>query len=411
MTSPSDTTLGSWRDRLLVLVATFTLFVNIDVIVGALPVHIGSLGGGEREIGILTGIFAGGTIAARPLLAFAAARKGLGVILFLAALNALIVPGLYLVAPSIWGIGTVRSLQAIIPAGVLMTVPLILSDLTPPKERGRVLGLYGVANGLSLLIAPALGVSLIRSGGMPSVAGLSVTSGLIAACALFSARLALAPRKSSGPEKSPSPAVGGSPQAAPPRAPEISRKDPKAAFGLLLLLNLLSTYAFGTVLSFATLHGMQLGIPNPGIFFTAYSVGTMLARYFGGHLADHYGTRWTVPLSLLVLAGGLGAVSLASEIVLFTAGAAWVGAGFGALQTLYWSEFVSRSPSERAAASAWFSNAFDAGIMVGAWIGGWVASWGGYPLTYGLAALLAAAGLPIWTVYRRKTGDVLAAAD
>lgn len=186
------------------------------------------------------------------------------------------------------------------------------------------------------------------------------------------------------------------------RAPQAAQGGLAASFWLLLLLNLLSTYSFGTALAFATLHGIQLGIPNPGVFFTAYAIGMMLARYGAGIVADRRGTRRSVPLALLVLTAGLVTVALARGITAFTAGAALVGCGFGAAQTLYWSEFVGRQGSGRAVASAWFTNAFDIGIMIGSFAGGWIAALGGFGLTYGIAALIAAAGLPLWAIYVRQ---------
>lgn len=83
-------------------------------------------------------------------------------------------------APSISALIGFRVVQAV-GAGMLMSMgPAIITDITPPKERGKYMGVIAVSVSIALSTGPVLGGFLTDKFGWPSIFFINVPVGIIA---------------------------------------------------------------------------------------------------------------------------------------------------------------------------------------------------------------------------------------
>src|SRR5690606_6257997 len=105
----------------------------------------GELGGGDLEVGIVTGAFAITGLAFRPIAGHLADRRGRKRIVVVGAL-ATAASGLLLFVPAgIPGLIVSRLFLGAGEGAVYTAGSAWIVDLAPPDRRGRIIGLYGLA--------------------------------------------------------------------------------------------------------------------------------------------------------------------------------------------------------------------------------------------------------------------------
>jgi len=133
-------------------------------------------------------------------------------------------------------------------------------------------------------------------------------------------------------------------------------------------------FSYGGLSSFVTLYAVQIGVGNPGLFFSLQAVGTVLARLVAGPIYDRRGPKTVVAAGLLLSLLAYVTLALWRNPLGFYVAAFGTGLGlstaFPALQAMA----VQAVPSERrGAANATYLAAVDLGIAVGAYVLGVVA--------------------------------------
>jgi MFS family permease len=154
-------------------------------------------------------------------------------------------------------------------------------------------------------------------------------------------------------------------------------------------------FGYGSLTSFITLYAGQVGVGQPGLFFSAQAVGTVLARLWSGPLYDRHGPRWVVSSGLGFLALAYTGLALWRVPLGFFCAAFASGVGlsmaYPALQAM---TVNAVSAPRRGAANATFLAAQDLGLAVGSFLLGLVAqtlhNYSGMYLVAGGSALLTA---------------------
>jgi MFS family permease len=167
---------------------------------------------------------------------------------------------------------------------------------------------------------------------------------------------------------------------------------------LLLSCSLaLVSFGYGSLTSFSALYADALGVTPPGLFLSAMAVAILVSRLTLGRSLDRIGHREVLMRCLLVPPIGLAVLAVAGGRVSFVAAAVIFGAGFGLMHPSFTAYVMSRVPStRRGAAFGAMLAAFDTGIGTGSSVMGWVIDRTGFRVAFGLAALLAAAALPLF---------------
>jgi len=357
-----------------VLCATLTCFLAIGAVLPVLPRYVtDELGGGDLEVGLVTGVFAFTALVGRPFGGRLADRRGrrpvaLAGMVFAAAAGLLYllpfgVPGL-VVARLVLGVGQ----GWVFTAGLAWTV-----DLAPVHRRGQAIGFYGLGVWGGLSFGPLLGEAARHAGSYELVWALAAALPL--AGAALAARL---PDRRADARAPATPPAGGLLPAEAVRP------------GLALFL---SAVGYAAMAGFVVLHLDELGVGHGAAVFTAFATTVVAARLGFAWLPDHVGAEATAIGAGIAQAIGLTLVAVTDGLALALVGALVIGAGFSLTFPSLALLVVTRvDEARRGAAMGAFTAFFDLGIGLGAPIAGAISALAGYPAAFGAAAGAAAAG-------------------
>lgn len=356
------------RDYVLLLAGTMLLGTAFFLLLPVLPLLVvGPLGGGEALVGFTVGVFSITAVLLRPFGGFLLDRFGRRTWQLGAALaHAFVIAGyLWIRTPEAllgWRLvhGLVWSLLGVANATVA-------ADLVPQARRGAGMGIYGVVFSLALSVGPALGALLLEHGDFALVFQAGTAMSVLAFGLLVLVR---------------TPPVRD--------VAAVVRWDRlvELRVGHLFLFMLPICVGYGGWLSFAPLYAPHVGLAA-GTLFTAYAIGGIVTRLFGGDLYDRHGPRWPGigGLSLVVL--GWLALAVATGPFLALAGATAAGLGFGVVMPSFQAMTVDLVPPERrGAANATTFSAYDIGIGAGSTLFGLLVSQDHLGPIFGASAVL-----------------------
>lgn len=356
------------------LVAVFGACLNFYLLVSVVPMYLTDAGWGSGGAGLSTGAMMFATVLTELSVPALTARFGYRAMLG-AGLLLLGLPSLLLTVsaamPLVLAVSMARGAGFAI---MFVADTALVAEIVPSRRRGEALGLVGVAAGVPAVVGLPLGIQLIDWAGYNFVfvlAGVSALAGLVAVPGL--------PGPTGAPVERPLQIVRGL------RVGGLRR--PTVVFGA-------TTLAAGVVMTFLPL---AVTADRQSMVATALLVHAAVApaaRWFAGWYGDRHGaSRLLVPSVLLSAVGAAGLV-LVDNPVAVIGGMVLFGAGFGAAQNVTLAMMFERvSKSEYGKASALWSVAYDAGIGAGAVGFGAVVGTTGYPVAFGLTAMVLFAAL------------------
>lgn len=368
------------RDFTLICFANFFVFLGFQMTLPTLPLFVEELGGNDRLIGIVIGIFTFSSLLMRPFAGHALETKGrrfvfliglaifvlsVGVIGFISSMAFLLI--LRLVQGLGWGFSTTAS-------GTIAT------DLIPAKRRGEGMGYFGLSGNLALAFGPTLGLALVGKINFTtlflicSLLGLAafILSSLIKYKKVEPAPIVTEKKKFDVYEKS----------ALPPS-----------------ILIFFVTVTFGGIATFLPIYTLQKGINGIEWYFFLYALALLVSRTFAGRIYDRKGHQAVfIPGVILIMVAMILLAWLPSNAILFTA-AILYGLGFGTIQPALQAWSVKEAPiNRRGMANATFFSFFDLGIGIGSIVFGQIAFYMGYSAIYIVAAISVIVSLIIYMI-------------
>jgi MFS family permease len=216
----------------------------------------------------------------------------------------------------------------------------------PVARRGEAVGYYGVL--LNVAKAAAAGVSLLIVAAWGFLVLLGIAAVMAALAAILWSTLRDAPRTLSG----------------------SGITSPQFRFESKVLVPALVGTAMaagaGVALAFVPLLGLERGVANPGIYFTAVAVASILFRIVAGRVADSYGRAVSVVPGMLLVSAGLMLIAHASSTEMLALAGAVCGIGLAsadpALQALV---MDVAQPDRRGSAMATYYALVDLGVSAG----------------------------------------------
>lgn len=334
-----------------------------------LPRYVkGELGGGDIEVGIVTGAFAITGLACRPLAGHLADRRGRKVVVVGGALLTAAAGLLYFLPAGVTGLIVARLFLGAGEGSVYTAGSAWVVDMAPPDRRARLIGLYGLAIWGGLTLGPPIGELILRATSFELVWAFAAAAPLLGA--VIAARIPEAFQPSEGAEF---------------ERRLVSPEALRPGLGLSL-----SIVGYAAVAAFIVLHLDERGIGHGAEIFTAFAATVVATRLVGGGLPDRIGPLRCVAAAGLIEAAALVTVGAAHSLGVAIAGAIAMGAGFSILFPSLALVVVNRVPEERrGVAMGTFTAFFDLGMGVGGPLVGAVAALGGYEAAFLLAALCA----------------------
>ena len=149
------------RDFIMICLANMCIFMGFQMTMPTLPLFVEQLGGDDRLVGAVLGIFTFSALLVRPIAGRLLETKGRRMV-FLA--------GLAIFALSVGSFGFMGSIGLLFMMRIVQGVGwgfsstasgTIASDIIPAKRRGEGMGYYGLSGNLALAFGPSLGLFLV----------------------------------------------------------------------------------------------------------------------------------------------------------------------------------------------------------------------------------------------------------
>lgn len=362
----------------LILVSTFLFFISINLLLTPLPLYIKEVGGQPSQIGLVAGVFALTALLSRPLVGRLVDTWGRKPMMMVGSVIFILGPLFYILARSIPSLFLARMFHGAGIAAFTTAYSTLAADLVPPPRRGEALGLAGTAPYLSIIFAPPLGGALLpRLGFFP----LFLISAVVAALSLL---VSIPIREAA------------------------RRVNPQKAAGFLgtlreryvwvpSLLTVVVGLAYGSLLTFLPLFGIERGIANVGLFFTAYGLMTITMRMPLGRLSDRVGRMRVIVPAMLLLSLALAGLKVAGGMELLIVAAILYGLGDSGAGAATVALVVDEAPLEvRGTAIGVLYASFDLGAGLGGVVMGTVAGMVGYGRMFLLLGLIALVGVVVF---------------
>lgn len=390
MNLPTDRLSSAQAAFLGIFGVTALGLLSIGATLPVLPRYVtGPLGGGEVEVGIVTGAFAITGLACRPLAGYVADRRGRRRVVIWGAL-ATAVSGLLLFVPAgVPGLIVSRLFLGAGEGAVYTAGSAWIVDLAPPERRGRVIGLYGLAIWGGLALGPPIGELILHTSSYEMVWAFATMAPLIGALIAVRIPERFLPRPGLEHERR-----------------LLAHEALRPGLGLSLAI-----VGYATMAAFVVLHLDQRGIGHGAAVFAAFAATVVASRVLLGWLPDRIGPVRCAIGAGCVEAAGLVAIAGAESIAVAALGAVAMGAGFSLLFPSFALAVINRVPIERrGVAMGTFTAFFDLGMGIGGPLAGAAAALGGYPAAFALAAACALSTVLVALSLRSASAALPAAA-
>ncbi|MDJ0704990.1 MAG: MFS transporter [Leptolyngbyaceae cyanobacterium MO_188.B28] len=399
------------RFNLIALFAAGLCFwAGLAAFLPVLPLYIESLGANSQQIGLVMGSFAIGLLAARPRLAQMSDLRGRKRVLLMGMSAIVAAPIGYLAVQSLppislegvfWGqawrvdlaillMMALRALHGISIAAFATAYSALVVDISPPQNRGELIGYMSLVNPLGLALGPALGGYLEESFGFVLVFLTAIGLGTVGLICTSQVREAQRPASQSD-----SAAAVKSLFWRPLWTPRI-----RIPFLMLLIVGL----AFGSLSTFVPLYIRQLGVDlNVGLVYTAAAFSSFGIRLITGRASDRHGRGRFITFSLVFYMLAMGMLWTAHSAPMFLFAGFLQGAGSGTLIPMIAALIADRSqPDERGRLFGLCMVGFDVGIALAGPILGLMADAIGYRAIFGFSGLMICLGVLIFITASSK---------
>ena len=378
------------RDFILLLAANAFVFVSMHMLSTTIANYAMELSGTEMMAGLIAGAFSITSIVVRPICGNLIDRKKKKS-LYLLSVAVIFVSMLgYSISGTNAMLLAFRLLHGI-GWGFATTIGMTMATNTAPESKiGEAASVYGLANVLAMAVAPNLGAFL---SGNFSYRVMFLGAAVVVACALICLYLVKdQPVEGSGEKKKIS----------------LNTLILKEALVPAVVL-LLSGMVYNSITTFLITYATEVGIANPSLFFTVYSVMILIVRLNSGKIVDRKGPGYIlVPAGFFFCGCLLLLANLRNAPMLYLA-AVCMGFGYsGNLSTLMAVSFKRAAPNQRGIASSTINVGMDVGTGVGATVAGAIAGWVGYQKLYLVLCIpvIVSTLLFVWDqrAYRLHTG-------
>ncbi|MGF1460404.1 MAG: MFS transporter [Leptolyngbyaceae cyanobacterium] len=394
----------------ILFAAGLCFWAGLAGLLPTLPLFIETLGATGSQIGMVMASFAVGLLVARPWLARLADERGRKLVLLIGIIAIAIAPFLYWFAlylpPMVWRLGgaehfiTVnvvlvllmifRAFHGLSIAAFVVAYSALVIDISPPANRGELIGYMSLVNPIGMAMGPALGGFLLE---WSNFATAFIAMGVLGIVGLV--------------------CVTQVKETYTPDTAAVNAAAPRPLFWSLLLtprvrtpacMLLLVGLAFGTLSTFVPLFVRETGIDlNVGLIYTASAIASFAIRLMVGRASDRWGRGRFITAGLLFYTLSMMAFWRADTAAEFLLAGLLQGGAAGTLIPMVAALMGDRSAAnERGKVFGLVMVGFDVGIALAGPVFGTFADWVSYRGSFGLAALMTFIGLVIFVTTSSK---------
>ncbi|ASS70035.1 MFS transporter [Bacillus atrophaeus] len=354
---------------IFVMLSNAFLFMVFEMLLPTLPLFVTAIGGGAKQVGLVTGIFMISAIAIRPFAGVLAKRFNKKYLLIFGIVISACSTGAYYLASDVSVLLLIRLIHGAGFGLATTYFATIAAEIIPKERRGEGIGYFGVGETIAVSVGPMIGIAALELYDFERLflGGMFILL-LAVLMAVFVQRH---PETKDTAEKG---------------MVKVKVLDRRVLFPSFLIL--LVGIAASGIMSFFSLYAIEKGFRSVGMFFFLIAAASFFIRLISGKIFDRFGAAAIlIPASIFSIAG-LSILYIAQTNAMFFTAAICYGFGFGsifpAIQT-WCINLVEEHEHEDAMGT--FFNFFDMGIGGGSLLLGVVATIYSYQELY-IASIL-----------------------
>lgn len=342
------------------------LFMVFEMLLPTLPLFVTAIGGGAKQVGLVTGIFMISAIAIRPFAGVLAKRFNKKYLLIFGIVISACSTGAYYLASDVSVLLLIRLIHGVGFGLATTYFATIAAEIIPKERRGEGIGYFGVGETIAVSVGPMIGIVALELYDFERLflGGMSILLLAVLMAVLVRRRPEARDTAEKGMVKV-----------------KVKVLERRVLFPSFLIL--LVGIAASGIMSFFSLYAIEKGFQSVGMFFFLIAAASFLIRLISGKIFDRFGAgAILIPASIFSIAG-LSILYIAQTNAMFFTAAICYGFGFGsifpAIQT-WCINLVEEHEHEDAMGT--FFNFFDMGIGGGSLLLGVVATIYSYQTLY-----------------------------
>jgi MFS family permease len=372
------------KDFILLATSNLLMAISFYFMLPVLPIYLtDKLHATKSEVGAILAFYTIAALIIRLFAGWAIDSYGRSRIYLLAFLlfSAMFVT--YPIVSSVFGFLLIRFAHGLTWGTLTTSSSTIAVDLIPVSRRGEGIGVFGLSMTIAMAVGPLIAISITNAS---NYLQLFLTALSISFAGLL---LALTIRI---------PIVSNT------NLERFTIKRLVEPSSIPISVNMLVLmFAYGGVLSFISLYGIEIGIMNSGLFFLILSIGIGFSRIFSGRIFDKSGPKSVTIIGISLLIIGFPLLGLLRNVLGFHLAAGIIGFGFGIIMPTFQAMINNLVPANRrGAANSTFFTAFDMGIGIGMIGTGWLAQQYGFKNTFILFSISCIIALGIFVFYSHR---------
>lgn len=329
--------------------SSFLFFASFNLIIPELPDYLTELGGGNHK-GLIIPVFALMALISRPFSGRLTDTIGRIPIIIYGVIACIVAGVLYPIVTTVLGFFVLRLIHGMSTGFKPTATSAYVGDIAPITRRGEAMGILGVFGSMGMAAGPALGSWIATNWGYNAMFYSSSVFALLSIVVVLNMPETLIVK-----------------QRFEFKLLKLNWKDvlePRAFPASITML--LTAFSFGTVLTLIPDFSKHMGIENKGIFFSIFTVSSLLIRLVAGKLSDVYGRVPILMIGCLVYGFTMILIGSVTELWFFYLGAFTFGiaAGLGSPTIFAWTvDLADQKHIGRAMATMFI--ALEAGIILG----------------------------------------------
>ncbi|MCK5370695.1 MAG: MFS transporter [Cyclobacteriaceae bacterium] len=339
----------------LLCLSSFLFFASFNLIIPELPDYLTSLGGGDHK-GLIIPLFTLMAGLSRPFSGRLTDTIGRIPIIIYGVIICIIAGFLYPILTTVFGFFILRLIHGMSTGFKPTATSAYVGDIAPISRRGEAMGILGMSGSLGMAAGPALGSWVALNFGYDWMFYCSSGFALLSIVVVMKMPETLIVKQRF-------------------RWSLLKLKwedifEPRA-FPSAITMALIA-FSFGTILTLIPDLSKHLGIANKGIFFSIFTLSSIIIRLIAGKLSDIYGRVPILMIGCLLYGTTMIIIGFGTEIWVFYTGSFIFGiaAGLSSPTIFAWTIDLA-DEKHRGRAMATMFIALEAGIGIGGVVAGY----------------------------------------
>lgn len=431
------------KSKLINLVILFfcalCFWTSLTSLLPVLPAYIQDIGATAKQVGYVMGCFAIGLLLSRVWLGKLAdegltkliqgikinsqitnflsrfLRQFIGklvdypsrkIVIIIGTLVATLAPLGYLFFDSIPELMVIRAFHGVSIAAFTTGFSALVVDLSPPKQRGELIGYMSLAVPVGMAFGPAVG------GFLQEATSYQVLFSVSAFCGILALISAIQIREFDSLKEKPNDITNlkyhklDHELALRDRVNDRTFKEIifNASFLVPTIILLLIGTLFGALVTFLPLYLRETGIQfNVGLFYTVAAISSFIVRFISGSSSDKYGRGLFITISIFCYILSMILLTFANSGGMLLLSALSEGMGAGMLVPIILALISDRChPTERGKVFAICVSGFDVGVALGGPVLGSLLLDFGYRFLFGMTVIMAILALIVFMGFSNK---------